>query len=94
MLKQEYDDTTHLQSVLQQHTMFCLSEYYDQILQSDKINVSCCNCGAPMKVKYDNLVSAIHCRDCQEVIVTAKSMEALKQRLNAIQNRLMSMKIK
>lgn len=93
-LRKEYNSTITLQGVLQMHIMFCLSEYYDQILQSDMLTVSCCNCSKDMKVTYDRLVHDIHCKDCQDVIVNAKSMHNLQKRLNSIQDKLMNLQVK
>lgn len=88
-IKDEYQDgTANLEHCLRQHCAFCLYNDFDQILQTDKIAVQCCECGKTMYVKYDNIALTMFCDKCKDTQIMPKHIEALQTRLLSIQKRL------
>lgn len=88
-IKAEYPQTLSLDECLRLHTNFCLYNDFDQILQSDKVEIICCNCGSKYRVRYDELMTSMFCSDCKDIEVTKEHVERWKQQVIEIQNRLL-----
>lgn len=88
--RQEYAlGCNDLNECLRQHVSFCLYNDFDQILQSDKITVKCCNCGHAMHVAFNEIATCIFCDDCKHEPITAEHIEKLNERLRQIKNMLL-----
>lgn len=90
VLAAEYSNgTSSIRECIQQHVSMCLMLRYDQILQSDKITVQCCECGESFKVAYSQIASIMFCDACKDTIVTQEHIRKLDERLSTIKHRLL-----
>lgn len=91
-IRKEYIDTSSLQFALQQHVSFCLQADFDQILQTDKVAVTCCNCSKEIRLPYEQLALQMFCDDCKDTTIELWHLDKLKQRLQTIQQKLLQTK--
>jgi hypothetical protein len=62
---------------------------FDQVLQSDKLTVTCCACDKEYKVSIDSIATCMFCADCQNTDVTKEHMLKLQSRLITVKSKLM-----
>jgi len=79
-----------LREALQQHLSYCLFHDFDQIRDTDKIDVTCVHCGKHMRVSYEQLALRPCCNDCKPEDLTPDEMQRLADRLATVQSKLMS----
>lgn len=90
VLATEYSNgTSSIQECIQQHVSMCLMLRYDQVLQSDKVTVQCCECGKSFKVAFSQVASVMFCNACKDTIVTQEHVRRLDKRLYDIKHRLL-----
>lgn len=89
-VKQEYlDSIDTLHSCLRQHAVYCMLDGFDQVLQSDKLTVTCCACDKEYKVSIDQVAINMFCEDCRDTEVTKEHMQKSQARLLTIKSKLL-----
>jgi hypothetical protein len=88
-LTEEFKFANSLQDFLRCHVLYCHMSNIDQILESDKVPVKCCECGDEYKVHYDAIAKSMFCDKHIEEKVTQTHIDNLKLRLSDIQKKLM-----
>lgn len=89
-LRLEYKDgATDLRETLRQHTVYCLYNDFDQIRQTDKLLVECCECGKKFRVPFNEVATRLFCDECEDTEMTMEHYERMQARLQEVRNKLL-----